>query len=256
MPGGRLTQEDRHRIAAGLAEGLGYAAIARRLGRPTSTVSREVTRNGGAARYRPEHAHLATAHRARRRRPFPPEAEGAVTAFRERFAALMVETGLPRMAARVFACLVTTDAGALTAADLVTRLRVSPASVSKAIAYLEGLSAVRRDRTNRRERYVIDDDVWSRVWQTNARTHERWADTARTGATLLGATTAAGTRMAAMGDFFANVAANMTRTGDDTRTVLTALLRKADADALAVALAWPAERVNKALHDAAQALSH
>ena len=42
MPGGRLTQEDRRHIAAGLAEGLGYAEIARRLGRPTSTVSREV----------------------------------------------------------------------------------------------------------------------------------------------------------------------------------------------------------------------
>ncbi|MGS2586459.1 helix-turn-helix domain-containing protein [Streptomyces hebeiensis] len=41
MPGGRLTQQDRRRIAAGLADGLPYAEIARRLDRPTSTISRE-----------------------------------------------------------------------------------------------------------------------------------------------------------------------------------------------------------------------
>ncbi|MBO1416423.1 helix-turn-helix domain-containing protein, partial [Streptomyces sp. FH025] len=47
MPGGRLTQQDRRRIATGLAEGLGYGEIARGLGRPTSTVTREIARNGG-----------------------------------------------------------------------------------------------------------------------------------------------------------------------------------------------------------------
>ncbi|NUT46387.1 MAG: helix-turn-helix domain-containing protein, partial [Saccharothrix sp.] len=51
MPGGRLTDEDRRDIAAGLALGLGYAEIARRLGRPTSTVTREVIRNGGPGDY-------------------------------------------------------------------------------------------------------------------------------------------------------------------------------------------------------------
>ncbi|MGB8944370.1 MAG: helix-turn-helix domain-containing protein, partial [Streptomyces sp.] len=60
MPGGRLTHQDRRHIGAGLAEGLGYAEIARRIDRPTSTVSREVSRNGGPGRYRVDHAHLAT----------------------------------------------------------------------------------------------------------------------------------------------------------------------------------------------------
>jgi len=77
MPGGRLTDQDRRHIASGLADGLGYAEIARRLGRPTSTVSREVARNHGPAGYRAEHAHLATAHRARRRPPEPPAAPPA-----------------------------------------------------------------------------------------------------------------------------------------------------------------------------------
>ncbi|WP_425569311.1 helix-turn-helix domain-containing protein [Nonomuraea salmonea] len=69
MPEGRLTRQDRQRIAAGLAEGRSYAEIARRLDRPTSTVSREVGRNGGPSDYRPERAHQAAARRARRRTP-------------------------------------------------------------------------------------------------------------------------------------------------------------------------------------------
>ena len=42
MPGGRLTQQERQTITLGLADGLPYAEIARRLDRPTSTVTREV----------------------------------------------------------------------------------------------------------------------------------------------------------------------------------------------------------------------
>src|SRR5688500_15570072 len=125
MPGGRLTQDDRRRIASGLADGLGYAEIARALGRPTSTISREVSRNGGPGGYRAEHAHLATSRRARRSTlarpqelPATVDAFGrdpeAVRDFVDRFAALMVQTGVPRMAARVFASLVTTDSGTLT----------------------------------------------------------------------------------------------------------------------------------------------
>src|SRR6058998_2405817 len=71
MPGGRLTQQERQQIAAGLADGLAYAAIARRLDRPTSTVTREVMRNGGATAYRGDLAHHATERRARRRKATP-----------------------------------------------------------------------------------------------------------------------------------------------------------------------------------------
>jgi hypothetical protein len=44
MPGGRLTQAERQQIALGLADSLAYAEIARRLDRPTSTITREVMR--------------------------------------------------------------------------------------------------------------------------------------------------------------------------------------------------------------------
>ncbi|WP_203843221.1 helix-turn-helix domain-containing protein, partial [Winogradskya humida] len=68
MPGGRLTQQERQQIALGLADDLPYAEIARRLDRPTSTVTREVMRNGGPNGYRADLAHRATERRAQRSR--------------------------------------------------------------------------------------------------------------------------------------------------------------------------------------------
>lgn len=266
MPGGRLTHQDRRSIGAGLAEGLGYAEIARRIDRPTSTVSREVARNGGPGRYRVDHAHLATERRARRRKPIPhrdpatpPDAYGrdpdAVRDFAEQLAALMVRTGLPRMAARVLARLITDDSGSLTAADLVQRLRVSPASVSLAVRYLEGLEVIRRVREpgHRRQRYVIDDDVWLRAWMTSAQKHTMWAETAERGVDVLDPATPAGARLAHMSQFFATLSDDMSGgsgTVEDALTVLAALRHAGTSlpvAQLATALGWPPDRVTEAL---------
>ena len=203
MPGARLTHEDRRQIAAWLAEGLGYAEIARRLGRPTSTISREVARNGDPGDYRPDRAQQAATRRARQRtRPgHPPTTDGRpaepVRDFVEQFATLLAATGLPRMTARVFVCLLTSDSGSATAADLVRRLRVSPASVSKSIGYLERMDLVvrRPDPGRRRERYVIVDDVWLRAWRTDTGAHAEVADAAQRGTEIFGAGTPAGTRL-------------------------------------------------------------
>ncbi|KYG05458.1 hypothetical protein BE21_40505 [Sorangium cellulosum] len=272
MPGGRLSDQDRGLIASWLAEGLGYAEIGRRLGRPTSTISREVARNGGPGGYRADHAHEATGRRARRRRLGPPAelpaavgADGrdaeAVRAYIERFAALMVQTGLPRTAARVLASLYTIDAGAMTATELVRRLRVSPASVSKAIGYLEGLEVVRRERgPGRRERYVVDDDVWERSWVASARANAMWADAARQGADIFGAVTPAGARLDRVGRFFARLSDDMAggpveAALGDALTAVAALVHASaplTVHQLATALDWPAERVTSALRDAEQ----
>ncbi|WP_225725171.1 MULTISPECIES: helix-turn-helix domain-containing protein [unclassified Nocardia] len=128
MPGGRLTQEDRRHIAGGLARGLGYAEIARQLARPTSTVSREVMRNGGPSRYRPDIAHRATERRARRRKPAIPSPgpkDAAAQEFLEHFGKLFRQSGMPRMSANVLACLYDSDSGSAVAAELAARLRVS-----------------------------------------------------------------------------------------------------------------------------------
>ena len=63
---GRLTLDEREEIGFGLAQRVSMAEIARRLGRPTSTVSREVKANGGRDSYRPSQAHRRAYDRARR----------------------------------------------------------------------------------------------------------------------------------------------------------------------------------------------
>ncbi|MDA0635537.1 MarR family transcriptional regulator [Nonomuraea sp. MCN248] len=232
MPGGRLTHQDRRHIAAGLTEGLTYTEIAKRLQRPISTITREVTRNGGADGYQADRAHHATEVRARRRKqaptlaPAPPAATGApgrdpqaVHALEERFTAAMTTTGLPRMTARVLACLYTIDSGSLTAAELVQRLRVSPASISKAIGELERHELIRRERDprRRRDRYVIDPDVWYRAWLVSARQNAVMADLARDGAEVLDSTTPAGVRLQDMSEFFEHVSRSLVHAAEQWR---------------------------------------
>lgn len=62
----QLSLEDREEISRGLISGESFAQIARWLDRPTSTVSREVNRNGGREEYRAARADRATCERARR----------------------------------------------------------------------------------------------------------------------------------------------------------------------------------------------
>jgi transposase, IS30 family len=64
VPGTRLCVEAREVIALGLARKETFAHIARQLRRPTSTVSREVGRNGGCEGYRATVAQRATNKRA------------------------------------------------------------------------------------------------------------------------------------------------------------------------------------------------
>ncbi|HEX4220777.1 MAG TPA: helix-turn-helix domain-containing protein, partial [Pseudonocardiaceae bacterium] len=235
MPGGRLTHEDRRRIAVFLADGLGYAEIGRRMGRPTSTISREVARNGPSGTYLAERAQQISGHRARRRKPAKPSrssSAGCTEATREfvdHFAVLLAATGLPRMTARVLTCLLAAESDGLAAADLVGRLQVSPASVSKSIAALEAMDLVARhhDPGRRRERYVIGDDVWSRAWHTDASAHVALATAAQRGIEIFGADSPAGTRFGRMGQFFDRLGHLMSSSepaADDALTVLAALV--------------------------------
>jgi hypothetical protein len=232
MPGGRLTQQERQQIALGLAEALAYAEIARRIERPTSTITREVMRNGGPTAYRADLAHRATERRTRRRRQAaprgpkaPPQAHGrdaeAVREYEEMFTTIVMQAGLPKMMSRVLVCLYTTDAGSLTASELVQRLQVSPASISKAIAFLESLDLIRRERDERRrERYVIDDDVWYQAMMRSARDNARLAETARQGVGILGPDTPAAARLENIARFLDFVGESITRAAEEAREVL------------------------------------
>lgn len=268
MPGGRLTLADREAISAGLAEGLEYAEIARRLNRPTSTVSREVARNSGPNGYRADEASRATHQRARRRKPTHrtaaplDDADGRdpamLRAFEAEFAAVIVDTGLPRMAARVLARLYVTDSGSATATELVQWLGVSPASISKAIGYLGKLDLVRRERDHRRERYTVDEDFWLRAWSASARKNATWAVVTRKGAGTLDPTTPAGARFEHMAQFYDRLSADMVSgftaaIAGDALTALAALVhagRPLSEDELAGALGWTRERLADALRGA------
>lgn len=232
MPGGRLTQQERQQIALGLADGLAYAEIARRLDRPTSTITREVMRNGGPTAYRADLAHRATERRTHRRRQpvvrgtqAPPQAHGrdagAMREYEELFTTVVMASGMPTMMARVLACLTLTDSGSLTASELVQRLQVSPASVSKAIAFLEGQGMVRRERDDRRrERYVVDDDVYYQAMMASARSIAQVVEIARQGVGVLGRGTPAASRLENIARFLDFVGESTTRAAEQAREIL------------------------------------
>ncbi|WP_051433289.1 MarR family transcriptional regulator [Promicromonospora kroppenstedtii] len=207
MTGARLNRSERERVAAGLATGLDYAEIARRLGRPTSTVTREVARNGGPDGYVADDAEAAARERARRPRTTPPTPEPDPRAvFLEEFAENVASTGVPRTTARVLVQIHSSDHGC-TAADLIAELGVSRAAVSNAVVYLDGLRLIRREREpeTRRERYVVGDDVWATSWNESVDANARWVATTTRGVEVLGPDTPAGVRLARAARFFSAV---------------------------------------------------
>jgi hypothetical protein len=232
MPGGRLTQQERQQIALGLADSLAYAEIARKLDRPTSTITREVMRNGGPTAYRADLAHRATERRTHRRRPASsrgpeaaPQPHGrdaeAVAEYEETLTTVLMASGVPKMAARVLTCLFITDAGSLTASQLAQHLQVSPASISKAITFLESQSLVRRERDERRrDRYIVDDDVWYQAMIASARSNAQVIETARQGVAILGPDTPAAARLEGVACFLGFVSESMTRAAEQAREVL------------------------------------
>ncbi|MFJ4755498.1 GbsR/MarR family transcriptional regulator [Streptomyces sp. NPDC088763] len=137
----------------------------------------------------------------------PTEAERdpqAVSDFVEAFAAQLVEAGMQRMAARVFAALLASDAGALTSAELGERLQVSPAAVSGAVRYLSQVHMVSREREpgSRRERYRVHSDQWYEALTNRDAVMRRWERTLREGVDSLGEDTPGGRRLAETLAFF------------------------------------------------------
>ncbi len=123
---------------------------------------------------------------------------GTVPRYIERFASVLTEAGIPRMPARVFAALMVTDSGRLTAADLADLLQVSAAAVSGAVRYLMQVNMVSRRhvRGSRRDYYLVHDDVWQEAVINKEKLLARWIESAREGVDVLDAETPAGARMA------------------------------------------------------------
>jgi DNA-binding transcriptional regulator GbsR (MarR family) len=130
--------------------------------------------------------------------------EQAVGPFIERFAAVLVEAGIPPMPARVFSALLVTDSGRLTAAELTELLGASPAAISGAVRYLAQVGMIGREREpgSRRDVYLLRNDLWYEMTLGRDQVIAHWADAAQEGAEILGPQTPAGRRLADSSDFF------------------------------------------------------
>jgi DNA-binding transcriptional regulator GbsR (MarR family) len=86
----------------------------------------------------------------------------AVSRFIERFASVLTESGVPRMPARVFIALLSSDSGRLTAAELAERVQASPAAIAGAVRYLLQVHLAIREREpgTRRDVFRLLDDSW------------------------------------------------------------------------------------------------
>jgi DNA-binding transcriptional regulator GbsR (MarR family) len=144
-----------------------------------------------------------------------------VREYQEAFTTLFVQQGLPKMTARVLTCLFTADAGSLTASELVQHLQVSPASVSKAIAFLEDQGLIRRERDERRrEHYFVDDDVWYQSTIASARGIAQVAEIARQGVGILGRDSPAAARLENIARFSDFISESILRAAEQVREVL------------------------------------
>jgi DNA-binding transcriptional regulator GbsR (MarR family) len=130
--------------------------------------------------------------------------ERARAQFVERFGAALVEAGVPNMAALVFAALLATDDGGLTADELAAQLQVSRGAVSGALGYLDqaGLTTRERQAGTRRYRHVLRDPSRYEMVARRERILDRWIAATREGVDALGPATPAGRRLAESLGFF------------------------------------------------------
>jgi DNA-binding transcriptional regulator GbsR (MarR family) len=127
-----------------------------------------------------------------------------VSRFVERFAQVLVDSGMPRIASRIFVALLATDSGRLTAAELADALQASPAAISGGVRYLSQVGMVGREREpgSRRDHYRVDNDVWYQTITQRDQLVVRWIASLREGATALGPDSPAGVRVSESVDFF------------------------------------------------------
>ncbi|WP_103530423.1 GbsR/MarR family transcriptional regulator [Streptomyces sp. SM11] len=124
--------------------------------------------------------------------------------FVERFAAQLVQAGMARMPARVFAALLSSERGALTSAELSERLKISPAAVSGAVRHLAQVNMVSREREpgSRRERYRVQSDQWYDALLERDALLKNWQATLREGVDHFGLDTPQGRRINNTLEFF------------------------------------------------------
>lgn len=129
----------------------------------------------------------------------PSRSDRAVSQYIERLGDNLTDAGMPRLAGRVFACVLADDDGRMTASELTEALGVSPASISGAIRYLThtGMIGKERERGTRRDVYVVQADAWHGAMLSRDRILDQLESSMRSGIDAVGgADTDAGRRLA------------------------------------------------------------
>lgn len=91
------------------------------------------------------------------------------------------------------------------------------------ITFLEGLDLVRRERDERRrDRYVVDDDLWYQSMIRSVRDNAQFVETARQGVGILGPGSPAATRLENAARFLDFVSEGLTRAAEQAREILSA----------------------------------
>lgn len=126
-----------------------------------------------------------------------------VSRFVEDFASAFVDSGIPRMPARVFACLIAAEGGRLTAAELSDRLKASPAAISGAVRYLTHVKMVSKTREpgSRRDHYVVEHEVFYAALADRDSLVARWIDQIDDGIAAVGPGSEPAVRLEEMREF-------------------------------------------------------
>ena len=102
-------------------------------------------------------------------------------------------------------------------------LRASTASRPARIEFLESHSLVRRERDERRrDRYIVDDELFYQATIASARANDQLVATARQGVAILGPHTPAATRLENIARFLDFISESITRAAEQAREVLQA----------------------------------
>jgi|SRR5699024_810618 len=130
--------------------------------------------------------------------------EESVRQFIEAFALVLTNAGMQRTAARMFAALLTSERGRLTAREISQTLQVSPAAVSGAARYLEQVNLVERIREpgQRADHFAVGDDPWYEAMVQENSTFESMLDSLPDGIEAVGPDSSAGTRLQETHAFF------------------------------------------------------
>lgn len=132
--------------------------------------------------------------------------DDALLRYVERLALTLRESGIPPMAARVFAYALAEDRERYTAGDFAEGLRASPAAISGAVRYLVHVRLLGREREpgTRSDLYTLyDDGLWPRIFAARLDVLREYEKVMREGIEAVGADSPGGRRLAESADLFA-----------------------------------------------------